>query len=1175
MSKHLFLTLIICFVVGCVFGQQIIRGPYLQKASPNRITIKWRTDIPTRSQINYGVAQNNFSFSATDKDLKTEHEIELVSLSPNTTYYYEVTNMVEVLEAASPSLYFKTHPITGTTDHYKFWILGDCGTANQNQRNVRDAYYQYIGNEHTDGILFLGDNAYNSGTDTEYQRAVFENMYENKLKNTVAWSCLGNHDGYTANSDAQTGPYYDIFSFPTNGESGGTPSGTEAYYSFDYGNIHFISLESYETDRSVGGAMHRWLENDLQNTLQEWIVAFWHHPPYTKGSHDSDRERELIEMRQNFLPLLEEYGVDLVLSGHSHSYERSYFLNGHYDNSNTFNRAIHTIGETGFGDGKPDGNGSYQKTKNGPDGKKGAVYITAGSSGKKSGGSLDHSAMYYSVSELGSCFLEVEGSTLQLKFIRETGAIDDYFTIEKSSVNCLVGSPCDDRDNTTDNDIYDVNCNCTGTTVAANACIKIASSNDDAEEQVFDGQMNMSSSDLEMTEENATQLVGIRFQNLPINKETAIANAYIQFTTDERSTGNVNLTIHGEASENATPFTNTDYNLSARPTTDTTINWSPNNWWSEGETGASQRTPDVTPILNEIIQSPSYEKDGAIAFIISGDGKRVAESYDGSPSQAASLCIDYSYQLCDDLGQPCDDGDPCTINDTYDNFCDCIGTFQDTDFDQVCDANDQCAGLEPGMPCSDGDPCTINDIINNNCQCVGTFQDQDNDTTCDGLDLCPNLNDSLIGTACNDGDPCTEDDRYTTNCDCVGTYKDSDNDGTCDAFDQCFGPEPGTTCNDGDVCTINDKIDNNCNCVGEFQDADLDGTCDAEDSCPSFNNNLIGTACNDGNACTINDVYTSNCQCTGVYVDSDNDGTCNAFDKCVGPEPGTACDDNDPCTINDVITANCDCQGTIQDTDFDSVCDANDSCPNLNNNLIGQPCDDNNRCTVGETYTENCECTGGQFTCITKVYALVALEGFFKTNATSMTSELKEKNLLPFSQPFNKTPWNYTGDENTSTFPAFVVDWILIMARDANGNILSQKAGFINSFGQLVATDGTVGIPLEGIEGNYLSIHHPSHLAILSANPYTGQEMDFTTDISFAQGTNQMKLINGKYSLISGDYDNSGIINSLDFNLWKTNGATLNQYMPMDGDGNGIINSLDFNLWARNRSKVGYPTLRN
>ena len=121
----------------------------------------------------------------------------------------------------------------------------------------------------------------------------------------------------TADSTTESGPYYDIFSLPRNGEAGGVASGTEAYYSFDYGNMHFICLDSYETDRSADGAMMTWLEADLAANDKEWIIAFWHHAPYSKGSADSDKQLGSIALRQNAVPLLERYGVDLVLTGHS------------------------------------------------------------------------------------------------------------------------------------------------------------------------------------------------------------------------------------------------------------------------------------------------------------------------------------------------------------------------------------------------------------------------------------------------------------------------------------------------------------------------------------------------------------------------------------------------------------------------------------------------------------------------------------------------------------------------------------------------------------------------------------------------------------------------------------------------------------------------------------------
>ncbi len=175
----------------------------------------------------------------------------------------------------------------------------------------------------------LGDNAYSNGTDAEYQSAVFD-IYPTLLRKSVVWPTMGNHDGYSSTSSSQSGPYFSIFSLPKNAEAGGVASGTEAYYSFDYGNIHFICLDSEGSSRSSHGAMLEWLRLDLAATTKDWIIAYWHHPPYSKGSHDSDTETNLVDMRQNALPILEAGGVDLVLTGHSHSYERSYLLDGHY-----------------------------------------------------------------------------------------------------------------------------------------------------------------------------------------------------------------------------------------------------------------------------------------------------------------------------------------------------------------------------------------------------------------------------------------------------------------------------------------------------------------------------------------------------------------------------------------------------------------------------------------------------------------------------------------------------------------------------------------------------------------------------------------------------------------------------------------------------------------------------
>jgi hypothetical protein len=179
--------------------------------------------------------------------------------------------------------------------------------------------------------------------------------------------------------------------------------------------------------RSATGAMATWLQNDLASTTATWIIAFFHHGPYTKGSHNSDTETEHVQMRGNILPILEAGGVDLVLSGHSHCYERSYLLDGHYGVSSTLSAAM----KKNAGDGRPAGNGAYIKPLTGPRDHFGAVYSVAGSAGKISGGSLNHPAHFISMNNLGSLVVDINGNRLDATFVRENGSLPDTFTIIK------------------------------------------------------------------------------------------------------------------------------------------------------------------------------------------------------------------------------------------------------------------------------------------------------------------------------------------------------------------------------------------------------------------------------------------------------------------------------------------------------------------------------------------------------------------------------------------------------------------------------------------------------------------------------------------------------------------------------------------------------------------------
>jgi len=402
----------------------VLRGPWLQSPTTTNIIVKWRTDASVVGRVRYGLSPGNLSSTVTASSAATDHRIELRNLQPATRYYYSIGTTGGAL-LAGEDYSFTTAPLPGTRQKVRFWALGDCGTANANQFNVRDAFHRCTGANPVDLILMLGDNAYNSGTDSEFQRAVFD-TYPTTLRNTPLWSTIGNHETAQSSSPSSSIPYYSIFSLPRDGEAGGEASGTEDYYSFDHANIHFVCLDSMTSSRSATGTMANWLRNDLGGTTQEWIVAFWHHPPYTKGSHDSDDESELIQMRQNLLPILESHGVDLVLCGHSHAYERSHLIDGHYGSSWTLGSEMVLNG----GGGRVDGAGAYLKPTN-PASNRGAIYVVAGSAGKISGGTLNHPAMFLSLNRLGSLLVEVDGDRLDAWFIRENGTTNDSFTIIK------------------------------------------------------------------------------------------------------------------------------------------------------------------------------------------------------------------------------------------------------------------------------------------------------------------------------------------------------------------------------------------------------------------------------------------------------------------------------------------------------------------------------------------------------------------------------------------------------------------------------------------------------------------------------------------------------------------------------------------------------------------------
>lgn len=165
---------------------------------------------------------------------------------------------------------------------------------------------------------------------------------------------------------------------------------------------------------------------------------------------------------------------------------------------------------------------------------------------------------------------------------------------------------------------------------------QVSTGNDDAEEYVSNGSVNLGSSDLEMVQESETQLVGMRFQDVDIAQGATILNARLEFVADETDSGGTTLTIRGEDIDDASIFSNTNHNISSRTTTTASRSWSPEAW---NTTNATFFSPDITSIVQEIVDRDGWRSGNSMAFVISGSGKRVADSYDGNPSGAPRLRV--------------------------------------------------------------------------------------------------------------------------------------------------------------------------------------------------------------------------------------------------------------------------------------------------------------------------------------------------------------------------------------------------------------------------------------------------------------------------------------------------------------------------------------------------------
>ncbi|MEX0938706.1 MAG: PQQ-binding-like beta-propeller repeat protein [Pirellulales bacterium] len=169
----------------------------------------------------------------------------------------------------------------------------------------------------------------------------------------------------------------------------------------------------------------------------------------------------------------------------------------------------------------------------------------------------------------------------------------------------------------------------------------VAAEEDDTEESAG-GNVSLTSSDLELVTDSDDQVIGVRFRDVHLQPGATIDAAYLQFTVDEETRDPTNLMIYAEASDDAQPFASRDKDVSSRARTQARVAWEVPRWRRGGDAGEAQRTPDLAPLIHEVISRPGWKPGGSIAFIFTGRGKRVAVAH-GKPG-AARLVVEPDWE---------------------------------------------------------------------------------------------------------------------------------------------------------------------------------------------------------------------------------------------------------------------------------------------------------------------------------------------------------------------------------------------------------------------------------------------------------------------------------------------------------------------------------------------------
>ncbi|HID56519.1 TPA: metallophosphoesterase family protein, partial [Candidatus Poribacteria bacterium] len=299
----------ICILILTLFYLQIsafseiVKGPYLCDVTETSVVICWETDRPTKSAVEYAdearylASGGRYDRRVENRDKVELHAVPLQGLKPSTLYHYRV------ISGDDPSEDNTFHTAVTWREPFTVIVYGDCRTDQNAHRSVVERIIEHK----PDLVLNTGDMVSDGRVSSQWD--TFFDVAGELMRNLPYYPVLGNHERNAQN-------YYDLFHLP---KGGGWEE--EQWYSFDYGNAHFICLDSnfrFSADQTM------WLGKDLARAApkSEWIFVLFHHPPFSSGRHGG-----AAETMTGWIDLFEKYEVDIIFSGHDHTYERS-FHNG-------------------------------------------------------------------------------------------------------------------------------------------------------------------------------------------------------------------------------------------------------------------------------------------------------------------------------------------------------------------------------------------------------------------------------------------------------------------------------------------------------------------------------------------------------------------------------------------------------------------------------------------------------------------------------------------------------------------------------------------------------------------------------------------------------------------------------------------------------------------------------